>query len=112
VLQGNSKLTLNMHIEGRTLLMKAAFEGDLQLVISLLREGSDVNARDKDGDTALMFAAHGGHYLIVKTLLAHGADVFALANNGWTAKRAGREGQHVDVARLLERAEKKLLELD
>jgi ankyrin repeat protein len=60
----------------------------------------------------LMFAAHRGHYLIVKTLLAHGADVFALANNGWTAKRAGREGQHGDVMQLLERAEKKLLELD
>ncbi len=112
MLQRNSKLTLNMHIEGRTLLMKAAFEGDLQLVISLLREGSDVNARDKDGDTALMFAAYRGHYLIVKTLLAHGADVFALANNGWTAKRAGREGQHGDVTQLLERAEKKLLELE
>lgn len=82
------------------------------MVINLLREGSDVNARDKDGDTALMFAAHRGHYLIVKTLLAHGADVLALANNGWTAKRAGKEGQHGDVMRLLERAEKKLLELD
>ena len=82
------------------------------MVISLLQEGSNVNAKDKDGDTALMFASHRGHYLIVKMLLAHGADVFALANNGWTAKRAGIEGQHVDVTRLLERAEKKLLELD
>jgi ankyrin repeat protein len=69
MLQRNSNLTLNMHIEGRALLMKAACEGDLQLVISLLREGFDVNARDKDGDTALMFAAHRGHYLIVKTVL-------------------------------------------
>ncbi len=44
--------------------MYVAFEGDLDRVIRLLDEGSDVNARDSGGDTALMFALMGGHFLI------------------------------------------------
>jgi ankyrin repeat protein len=101
------KAGLNQNVEGRTLLMHAAFEGDLEGVLALLREGSDPNARDEGGDTALMFAALGGHFLVVKTLLAHGADPLASANNGWTALQAARSRRHADVAELLERAEKK-----
>ncbi|HEX8773994.1 MAG TPA: ankyrin repeat domain-containing protein [Pyrinomonadaceae bacterium] len=106
------KPELNMHIEGRTLLMKAAAEGNLQLVITLIQEGSDVNAVDRDGDTALMFAANRGHYLVVKVLLANGADVLAMANNGWTALRAAKSGGDENVVRLVESAERKLLKLD
>ena len=99
--------SLNSHVEGRTLLMHAAFAGDLDRVIRLLDEGSDPNARDAGGDTALMFAAMGGHFLIVKLLLAHGADPLAHARNGWTALRFAESRRHRDVVSLLERAEDK-----
>ena len=97
--------SLNSNVEGRTLLMHAAFEGDLDRVIRLLDEGSDPNARDAGGDTALMFAAMRGHFLIVKVLLAHGADPLARARNGWTALRFAQTRWHYEVASLLERAE-------
>ena len=99
--------SLNRNVEGRTLLMHASFEGDLDRVIRLLEEGSDVNARDAGGDTALMFASMAGHFLIVKMLLAHGADPLLRARNGWTALRFAETWQHHEVASLLRRAEEK-----
>ena len=101
------KRELNDNVEDRTLLMHAAYKGDLAQVLALLKEGSDVNARDEGGDTALMFAALGGHFLIVKLLLAHGADIHARARNGWTPLQAAKSRSHREVATLLERAEDK-----
>lgn len=89
--------------------MRAAFSGDLAQVMALLDEGSDVNARDRDGDTALMFASFNGHFLIVKALLGHGADVHARARNGWTALQAAKSKFHHKIARLLEQAEEQSL---
>jgi len=105
--ENNSRL--NKLVEDRTLLMCAAFDGDLEAVLSLLREGSHVNAQDKDGDTALMFAAFNGHYLIVRTLLLHGADVMAQARNGWTAKQAAQSKNHTALVKLLGQAEEKAI---
>jgi len=95
----------NEHVDGRTRLMLAAFDGNLEAVRLLLLQGADVNARDKDGDTALMFAAFRGHAAIVSLLLAHGANVYARAKNGWTAKKAARSGFHPHVVEMLREAE-------
>lgn len=99
--------SLNRNVVGRTLLMHAAYEGDLDRVIRLLDEGSDPNARDAGGDTALMFAAMRGYFLTVKTLLAHGADPLGRAKNGWTALRFAESRYHHEVASLLRQAEEK-----
>lgn len=99
--------SLNRNIEGRTLLMHASFEGDLDRVLALLDGGSDPNARDGGGDTALMFAAMGGHFLIVKMLLGHGADPLVCAKNGWTALHFAESRHQREVASLLRRAEEK-----
>lgn len=106
-MNARSDSKFNPAIEGRTLLMRAAFEGDLEMAVALLQEGSRVNARDADGDTALMFAAFNGHFLIVKLLLGHGADVLLRARNGWTARQAALSRNYKEIAALLERAEEK-----
>jgi len=100
--------SLNSNIDGRTLLMHASFDGDLDRVLALLSEGSDPNARDAGRDTALMFAAMRGHFMIVKLLLAHGADPLARAKNGWTALRFAESRYHQEVASLLLRAEERV----
>jgi len=97
--------SLNSNVGGRTLLMHAAFGGDLDIVIRLLGQGSDPNAHDEGGDTALMFAAMRGHLPVVRALLAHGADPLALANNGWTALQFAESRHHEGVAALLRQAE-------
>lgn len=67
----------NLHNRnGWTLLMAAAFKGNLRIVTLLLERGAEVNAvTRKSGESALALAAGGGYTKSVKRLLEHGADV-------------------------------------
>ncbi|MCY4043184.1 MAG: ankyrin repeat domain-containing protein [Candidatus Dadabacteria bacterium] len=68
---------------GRTPLMNAASEGDIEEIRRLL----DVNARDDEGYTALMYAAMAVNVRTeaIRELLKVGADIEARNNNGMTA---------------------------
>ena len=72
------------------LLHLAAEEGHLDCVNLLLRQGAEVDRRDRtDKATALHWAAAGGHLDVAKSLLAAGADIdgegdaHALGVIGW-----------------------------
>jgi ankyrin repeat protein len=65
-------------------LVKAAAKGDLATVNSLLAQGMDVNAPDKNGNTALMEAARTGKNDVVTALIAAKADLNAQNKDGWT----------------------------
>lgn len=52
-MKANIGSRFNPAIEGRTLLIRAAFKGDLEMAVALLQEGLHVNERDAGGDTAL-----------------------------------------------------------
>lgn len=66
-----------------TELLKVASSGDLLGVkYQVLKQGANVNAKDKDGSTALMLTT----YLeIAKFLIEKGADINARDKDGWTA---------------------------
>ncbi len=49
--------------------VKAANEGDLQTVINYLKDGMNVNAKDRGGDTALIVANNIKSINVVKELL-------------------------------------------
>jgi uncharacterized protein len=66
-------------------LEKVAAKGDLAGVNSLLSQGVDVNAPDKNGNTALMEAARTGRTEVVAALIAAKADLNAQNKDGWTA---------------------------
>lgn len=53
---------------------KAAVEGNLAVIDSLLREGIDIDSTDKYGQTALMLAVVNHQADIAKILVAAGAD--------------------------------------
>lgn len=82
-------------------LLKAASEGHVEDVRTLLEQGLNVNARNDDGWTPLLFAALGGHTEVVGLLLERGADVNASNNEGWTSMIAAALGGHTDVVGLL-----------
>ena len=66
---------------GKT-LVKAAEEGNIEIVKQLLEAGADVNASDKFGGRPLGYAIAGGHKKIVELLITSGADVNLKDNPG------------------------------
>jgi uncharacterized protein len=85
----------------RLTLIKAAGDGDLEMVKSLIAKGANVNAKDEDGETALMGAAEKGHLEIVKLLLGKGAKVNAKNEEGVTALMGAAEKGYLEIVRLL-----------
>ena len=83
-------------------LIKAAYDGDVQHVQALLKEGLDVNMKGGTWDeTALNVAAAQGHLDMVKILLDSGADVNAVNKNGESALIGATWGCHRKIAMLL-----------
>lgn len=74
--------------DGRTQLVTAASQGDVEWVRSVLATGADVNQRvqtvvggaELAGQTALHAAALGGHDVVADILLSNGAKVNAVAH--------------------------------
>ena len=72
--------------DGRTLLMKAARDGNMELIEDLLYSQADVQLKDNDGWTALMFAARfQDDTAVTARLLKAGAKQGARNNYGLTA---------------------------
>jgi len=78
--------------------------GDVQIVLDLLGQGTDVDARDRYGQTALMLAAHAGHRDVVETLIAHRASLNITAKFGLSALMLALVAGHAEIARLLAKA--------
>jgi ankyrin repeat protein len=66
--------SVNANVGKYTVLMAAAYSGDLDAATWLVEHGADVNARSEAGCTALNGAAVSGNAAIVKLLLDRGAD--------------------------------------
>jgi len=67
---------------GLTLLHRAALNGHVELLYTLLGAGGDVNVRDEDGWTPLWWAANWEHVEAARTLLKAGADPSLADNEG------------------------------
>lgn len=86
--------------------MDAAWEdaikrGDVRTIRDLLKEGSDVDARNRYGQTALMLAAHAGYGEVVEILIAHQANLNITAKFGLSALMLAIIAGHTEVARIL-----------
>lgn len=68
---------------------KAALNGNLAKVKRLIKQGTDVNARDRLGCTPLHWAVYNRYVPVVKYLLEHGADVNVQATGSWGAVYEG-----------------------
>ena len=85
----------------QTPLHAAAKNGHLQIVITLVESGAEIDAEDKFGQTPLYLASRAGHLDVVEYLIGQFADVNVWENYGrsplWTASFSG----HNDVVKLL-----------
>src|SRR6185503_20457349 len=79
----------------------ATRQNNLEKVLLLLANGTDINAKDQYGQTALMNAAHRGQVELVRLLLEKGADLNTTAKYNLSALMLSLIAGHPDVARLL-----------
>ena len=71
----------------------------LSIVICLLKNGADVNTRNKNGFTPLMYASENGNVNVVKLLIDYGALKNLRNNDGQTAKMLAKTEE---IRKLLE----------
>ena len=78
-----------------TALILAAYNNNLEVVITLIKNGADVNAQNQIGWTALMYAACFGDPEVVITLIDNGADVSLRDVNGRAAVYHAKDNEKV-----------------
>lgn len=105
VANGFSLDSLNTVLANNTTpLMKAALEGDLDVVIRLIEAGADVTMRNSDGNNALWLACVGGHLDVIDALIAANIDIDNRNDNEATALMYASSAGKADVVRHLLRA--------
>ena len=78
-------------------------ENKIEIVELLLKNGADVNDRNKDGSTPLHFATQGDNKVdIVDLLLKNGAYIHSKNKDGWTPLHFAAKGKHhLDIVKKL-----------
>lgn len=89
--------------QGWTALMRAAQEGDFELVGDLLECGAKINMRCVSGATALMMAASRGHEEVVRVLLERYPRTRLKNSDGKNARMIATENGHNEIAELLKK---------
>jgi ankyrin repeat protein len=84
-----------------TILMEAAWYGQLGSVKLLLEHGANLEGTDNNGNTALTCAANAGRTNVVQYLLKQGANRNATNRNGWTALMQAVEAKQLESVRVL-----------
>lgn len=82
-------------------LFSAVTAGDVELVVSLIEDGADVDARDHQQRTPLILAAIGNQVEVVRVLLENNADMTATDYQGWDAMTHAVKLDHEEVIFLL-----------
>jgi ankyrin repeat protein len=86
---------------GRTSLHRACIAGHFDEALSLIKSGSDVNAKDNASWTPLHEASLNGYLDIVKALCEHGADINPMGYDGSTPLHEASENGHTKIVRYL-----------
>lgn len=84
-------------VRNSTQLVEAAFDGDMEEMISWIDKGYHIESADGRKHTALSEAACQGHMEVVKYLLEAGADPNSVADNGRSALWRASFGGHKEV---------------
>jgi len=86
---------------GMTVLMRAAYKGNAEIVNLLLEKGAKVNEKTDNGITALLLAAYNNHIEVVKLLLGKGSDANIRVEKGNNAFEVAALKGYEEVAKLL-----------
>ena len=103
-------VSLDFTYEGFPPLHFAANSGFPEVVRLLIREGAEIDARDKFGNVALHYAVLKGHSEVVRVLADHYADLNVRDNGGNTALQTAAKRGDITVRNILLRAGAKTTE--
>jgi len=82
-------------------IIEAAELGNADYVKSLIEQGVDINAVDKQGRTSLMRAAAAGNDQMIAVLITKGADINIFDRKGNTALHYAAQNDHAGSVRML-----------
>lgn len=88
-------------LSGNTPLVWAAAKGRADLCLTIISQGSDVNAKNEYSSTPLMWAAGTGLVGVCLALINNGANVNAIDEKGWTPVIWAACNQKRDICILL-----------
>ena len=80
---------------------RSVIASNTDAVLGQIRQGSDVNSRNRRGQTALMLAATRGDAVLTKLLIHNGADLNVTAKYRLSALMLAVLNNHEEVVRLL-----------
>lgn len=86
-----------------TPLMRAIRKVNKEIAELLLKNGADINKKNRYGFTNLMVASRIGHKDIVELLIKAGANLNIKNKNGWTALRYASEKGHKEIVEILKK---------
>lgn len=88
-------------------LLAAAMTGDVEIFLSLIEEGAELDTRNNDGQNAMHIAAQKGHTDLIVALIGLGATPNTIDNINFTPLHWAANGGHAEtVACLLEHGAK------
>ncbi len=91
---------------GNTELMRCSSEGDIENATQLLKDGVDINARNKQGATALLIGVLNNQPAMVALLLGYGADVTIASYKGLTPEVLATKNGNIELLNLLSAVKK------
>ncbi len=86
---------------GKTPLMLASEEGNLDIVKALIEAGADISIKDSQDCTALVYACLSGNAEIVKALIDEGLDINVADNSSYTPLMRASERGLAEVVKVL-----------
>ena len=91
-------ITAKKQVKKDCALHIAAINGQIEVVMTILEHGLEVDQRDKDyiNTTPLHDAVENGHIAIVKLLLIYGADINAVTNDGESILHTMLHGRNLE----------------
>lgn len=101
VIYQNNTNTKRVNFDPHALLLDAAVEGELDLVIKCAQLVDDISEPNDEGITALHNSVCAGHFDIVKFLVEFGCDINYADNDGWTPLHCAASCNNLPMVKFL-----------
>ena len=97
----NDIVNRRVNFDPHALLLDAAVEGELDLVVKCSNKIKDVSEPNDEGITALHNSVCAGHFDIVKFLVEYGCDINYADNDGWTPLHCAASCNNIQMIKFL-----------